>query len=156
MDTDSARVTGLGDAGLSDFTCTINHGASTASERLVELRTKEKVLEETKLICERQAGFLLKYGETLTSEHVTPEQAIAFAQAYGKQGLSSMQAVKTLDEQLAEVDREIEKELKREVQRKGTVNGHARVVIATDGDGPVQLKLTYSEHIFLSAFISHS
>lgn len=147
MDPDSARVTGLGEARLSDFTCVIGKsGTPTASQKHIEtLEGQKEALDAERRTRERQADFLANYGDTLAAQHVQPEQALAFADSFLKQRMRDMEALKTVQNRISALDKEIAETREQQQKRKGSAHGQAHVVVTTTAEGPVQLKLTYSE-----------
>jgi hypothetical protein len=77
-------VTGLGTARLFDITCAWDPKPNRSAveltnyERIGVLRDQWQALWTKKCMREKEAEMLLKYGETLSSEHVAPEKAVDY------------------------------------------------------------------------------
>ncbi|EIN04009.1 hypothetical protein PUNSTDRAFT_108850 [Punctularia strigosozonata HHB-11173 SS5] len=149
MDTDSVRVTGLGDARLFDVICTITPSATRVSlphspaEQIRRLEAKRKTLESMKHVREHEEDILTDYGKSLRGEHVSPADASSFLDGFIERAQKNLEALAELDEAIVQVNREIHTEKERAAKKKGDSRGEVTVVIVADQDGPVELKLTY-------------
>ncbi|KAJ6489052.1 hypothetical protein C8R45DRAFT_901974 [Mycena sanguinolenta] len=145
IDTQSVRVSGLGDARLFDVVCTTRDeaGSSKSSEAVRLLKAQKLALEGEKRVRDHESDFLVNYAKTLQGEHVSPTQMGAFLESFVEQGRKNLQAVAELDEKLVILNRQIEAELKKEASKKGETTGEVTIVLGTDSDTHVNFKLTY-------------
>ncbi|KAF7375624.1 hypothetical protein MSAN_00451300 [Mycena sanguinolenta] len=145
IDTQSVRVSGLGDARLFDVVCTTRDeaGPNKSSEAVRLLKAQKLALEGEKRVRDHESDFLVTYAKTLKGEHVSPTQMGAFLESFVEQGRKNLQAVAELDEKLVVVNRQIEAELKKEATKKGDTTGEVTIVLGTDSDTHVNFKLTY-------------
>jgi len=171
IDTHSVRVSGLGDARLSDVVCTIgadneaSYAPDGSSELTRLLEAQKQALEKEKDIREREAELLLNYANTLTGEHVNPTNMSSFLETFVEQGRSNLKAVSNLlrtwfvsrnsyypqvaelSEKILITDRQIEKEKEKKALKIGDIKGKVSVILGTDASTTVDLKLTYSTYI---------
>ncbi|KDQ59010.1 hypothetical protein JAAARDRAFT_128083 [Jaapia argillacea MUCL 33604] len=147
IDTESARVSGLGDARLFDVVCVIADKPASSydgsSEAIRILEAKKAYLIKEKLVREQEAEVMLTYGKSLQGEHVTPDTMTTFLDSFVLRGRKNLQAVSELEEKIVEIDRQIEKEQEKTTTTKGESNGKVTIVIAAENEGQVELKLTY-------------
>jgi uncharacterized protein (TIGR02231 family) len=157
IDTDSIRVSGLGHARLFDVVCTTgtsqeySTGNDMISEEVLNLLKQKKLeLKRRKSIHESQIEILSSYIKTLNAEHYNPSAVYQYLDDYAEKCLQYQGAVSALNKEIAEVDRLMSKESARASLKKGRALGEVYVVIGTDTNGMVELKLTYSTvHIFI-------
>ena len=144
-------MTGLGEAQLFDVTCTLDpkaHLPAAATDdhsHLRALRLDRKSLQNQKHMREKEARMLARYGETLSSEHVQPKDAIAFMESFVSQSERNSRTLMGLEQQIQGVQEQIRKEKLKISEHKGNTYTRVGMVVATDQGGPVQLKLTYSK-----------
>ncbi|KAJ7035289.1 hypothetical protein C8F04DRAFT_1098768 [Mycena alexandri] len=143
IDTQSVRVSGLGDARLYDVVCTTREGFTKSSETVRLLRVQKAALEGEKRVRDHESDLLVTYAKTLKGEHVSPPQMGDFLQSFVEQGRKNLQAVAELDEKIVVLNRQIEVELQKETTKKGASNAQVTIVVGTDSDTHVDLKLTY-------------
>ncbi|KDQ59014.1 hypothetical protein JAAARDRAFT_127570 [Jaapia argillacea MUCL 33604] len=147
IDTESARVSGLGDARLFDVVCVIADKPASSydgsSETIRILEAKKVYLVKEKLVRGQEAEVMLTYGKSLQGEHVTPDTMTTFLDSFVLRGRKNLQAVSELEEKIVEIDRQIEKEQEKTTTTKGESNGKVTIVIAAENEGQVELKLTY-------------
>ncbi|PPQ84015.1 hypothetical protein CVT25_000561 [Psilocybe cyanescens] len=149
IDTQTIRVSGLGDARLFDVTCTRANSKTALSlpgspaEIKRTLLVKKAALESERGVREQESKLLWQYAQTLNGEHVTPTQMGAFLESYVEQGRKTLLAVTDLNEQIVEITRKIDLEDTKTATRKGTALGQVDIVIVADEDSAVELKLTY-------------
>ena len=99
IDTHSVRVSGLGDARLSDVVCTIgadneaSYSPDGPSELIRLLTVQKQALEQEKDMRDREAELLVNYAKTLTGEHVTPVNMSSFLGDFVEQGRLNLKAV---------------------------------------------------------------
>ncbi|KAJ6578075.1 hypothetical protein B0H19DRAFT_1122296 [Mycena capillaripes] len=144
IDTQSVRVSGLGDARLFDVVCTTRDAPGLTSSEAVRLLKAQKLsLEGEKRVRDHESDLLVSYAKTLKGEHVSPTQMGEFLQSFVEQGRKNLQAVAELDEKIVVVNRQIEVELQKEATRKGASTGEVTIVLGADAEMHVNLKLTY-------------
>ncbi|KAF7335446.1 hypothetical protein MVEN_02197900 [Mycena venus] len=145
IDTQSVRVSGLGDARLFDVVCTTRDGPGPwkSSEAVRRLKAQKLALEGEKRVRDHESDLLVSYAKTLNGEHVSPTQMGEFLQSFVEQGRKNLQAVAELDEKIVALDRQIEVEVQKETTKKGLTTGEVTIVVGTDSDTHVDLKLTY-------------
>ncbi|KAJ7629708.1 hypothetical protein DFH06DRAFT_1284783 [Mycena polygramma] len=144
IDTQSVRVSGLGDARLFDVVCTTRDGGkSKPSEAVRLLKAQKLALEGEKRVRDHESDLLVSYARTIKGEHVAPHEMNEFLQSFVEQGKKNLQAVAEIEEKLVVVDRQIEVELEKEAAKKGASTGEVTIVVGTDSETHVNLKLTY-------------
>ncbi|KAH9481857.1 Protein F37C4.5 [Psilocybe cubensis] len=149
IDTQSIRVSGLGDARLFDVTCT--HADSnaalylpgSAAEIKRTLLVKKAALESEKAVREQESKLLWQYAQTLNGEHVTPTQMGLFLESYVERGHKIVSAITELNEKIVAITRQIDLHDSESASKKGTALGQVDIVIVADSDTQVELKLTY-------------
>ena len=156
IDTDSIRVSGLGEARLLDVVCTTANDWDNASETVRALKAKKLVLEAEKHVLEYQADILIGYGKALSGEHVTPSTMAQFLESFVEQGCKNAADISALDERIIQIDRQVDKEMWRMALKKGEAKRQVTVVVAVEESGPVELKLTYSMCIHFFDFVLRS
>ncbi|KDQ50394.1 hypothetical protein JAAARDRAFT_42021 [Jaapia argillacea MUCL 33604] len=148
IDTESARISGLGDARLFDVVCTLTPPkplSQSASQSTTHhaLQTQKLALEAERKVRTQESDILLAYGETLKAQDVPPEQLLSFLSKFVELGLANKKAVAEIDRKILEVQKEIDKETKKVPEKKGATNGEVTVVIVSENGGHLDLKLTY-------------
>jgi hypothetical protein len=99
IDTHTVRVSGLGDARLSDVVCTIetnsesSYAPDSSSELIRLLDVQKQALESEKRIRKEEAELLVKYAQTLTGEHVSPTNMSTFLENFIEQNRVNLKAV---------------------------------------------------------------
>ena len=99
IDTHTVRVSGLGDARLSDVVCTIgadneaSYAPDGSSELIRLLTVQKKALTQESDMRNREADLLVNYARTLTGQHVTPSNMSTFLQDFVEQGRLNLKAV---------------------------------------------------------------
>lgn len=99
IDTQSVRISGLGDARLLDIVTTVkNAGAedispTSSAEVIRKLEEKIDSLQSAMAVGQRGSNLLAKYGETLTGEHVSPEQMDKFLSSYIEREIKTLEEV---------------------------------------------------------------
>ncbi|KAF9459033.1 hypothetical protein BDZ94DRAFT_1269216 [Collybia nuda] len=149
LDTQTVRVSGLGDARLFDVICTVgdDKDPSYAPESSVEvircLSAQKRVLEGKRHVREDEAELLVNYTKTLTGEHIKPPQMSQFLESFVEQGRKNLDAINDINEKIVEIERQIERESRKKIQKKGDSRGQVIVVLGTDENTSIDLKLTY-------------
>ncbi|KAJ7471038.1 hypothetical protein FB451DRAFT_1090666 [Mycena latifolia] len=144
IDTQSVRVSGLADsARLFDVACTTRDTPNKSSETVRLLKAQRFSLEGEKRVKDLESDLLVAYAKTLSGEHVSPTQMGTFLESFVQQGRKNLEAIAELDEKIVAVDRQIEAEQLKEATKKGASTGEVTIVVGTDSDTHVDLKLTY-------------
>ncbi|KAL5486028.1 hypothetical protein ACEPAI_7072 [Sanghuangporus weigelae] len=148
IDTESARVTGLGDAVLFDVVCTVDDARDvddTKSATLNELERRRFTLESEKTLRNKAADILMQYGRSLSAEYSTTNGVESFLDSFVRRGSVVLKEVETLDEQIAQLGKEIAKE-QRKIQKerqKAETLGRVSAVIMAKRAGKAEITLTY-------------
>jgi hypothetical protein len=159
IDTQSVRVSGLGQARLFDVVCKLGNkrrfqeDPDGFSEVIRQLELAKQALVAEKCILDNEANFLIEYSKTLSAEHINPSQFTEFLASFVAQGTKNRQAASALEEKIVAVTRKIEREAAKQQEKKGETNGQVTIVVVTQDPGVLELKLTYSTyfpHIIVS------
>jgi hypothetical protein len=159
IDTDSIRVSGLGQARLCDVVCTIgdqseSHEKDSPTETIRLLKKKKQELSSQKTMLETLVEIHVAYGRTLTGEHIKPSDMSDFLDNFAEHGRNNLATLSSLSEEIVMVDRLIVQETAKLLLKRGRSTGEVSVVIGTDEDGSVELKLTYSAfNLFSRTFL---
>jgi hypothetical protein len=151
IDTESVRVSGLGQARLFDVVCTIEKkqdadlSSDTPSEVIRRLNVRKQKLESQKRVMEHEADFLVNYAKTLNGEHVDPTAMGDFLKTFVVKGRENLETVAEIDKNIVEVDRLIEKELAKAALKIGQANGQVTIVVVAAEESKAEIKLTYSK-----------
>ncbi|KAK7055911.1 hypothetical protein R3P38DRAFT_2849558 [Favolaschia claudopus] len=148
IDTQSVRVSGLGDARLYDVVCKTHDTPESKfttkySEAMRLLKAQKVALEGEKRVRDHESDLLVSYAKTLKGEHVSPTQMGEFLVSFVEQGRKNLEAVAELDEKIVVLDRKIEAEQRKEASKKGESSGEVSIVLGTDSAAHVDIKLTY-------------
>lgn len=141
-DTESLRVTGLGNARLLVLVCNFdNHPDLPESD---PIRSAQKELAALKTETEartQQLELLSSYGKNMADKkNLTPEDATSFASQLVKRTIENKQAIKELETKIEVLSRRIERE---QQEKQGTAQSKASVTIVAEEDGPVELHVSY-------------
>ncbi|KAH9962262.1 hypothetical protein BC827DRAFT_1199964 [Russula dissimulans] len=148
IDTDSARVTGLGDAQLFDVVCSIGSvveevdTASTA-EVVRKLQAKKDVLVKDLDTIDEITETMVNYSKSLTGESVSPKQAERFFENLLCHSHTTASARADLEEEILGLSRQIEVLSSAETKKQGTTDGEVTVVIMAKRATDIELRLTY-------------
>jgi hypothetical protein len=151
IDTESVRVSGLGQARLFDVVCTIEKkqdadlSSDSSSEVIRRLGVKKMAFENEKRVLGHEAELLVMYAKTLNGEHVSPTAMGDFLKTFVDKGRENLEVVAEIDKNIVEVDRMIEKESAKAALKIGDTNGQVTIVIVAAEDSAVEIKLTYSK-----------
>ena len=154
MVTESLRVAGIGQAMLSDVVCimpksrVMKLGQAGKSDELIKLEEEKSLLLGQKRVIDYKAHILVNYAHSITSEHVSPEDMLAFLQNFNAMGEQSAQAEMEFQRSLRELDKKIEKELNDPVAEHD--NSHLRnikvkLTINAEESHVAEISLTYRE-----------
>ena len=151
IDTESVRISGLGDARLFDVVCTIEKKQDadltpdSPSEVIRQLEINKRALENRKCALEQEAEFLVAYAQTLKGEHVDTSAMIEFLNSFVTRRRESLEATSELDAQILDVTRKIQKEHANNAKKAGHTDGQITIVLVAAEDGLVDIKVTYSK-----------
>ncbi|KAI0065022.1 hypothetical protein BV25DRAFT_1799628 [Artomyces pyxidatus] len=145
IDTDSARVAGLGDAQLFDVVCAVDGPppAIGAAPRLRALASLQHRLGQRRAVLLTAGAARERYAESLRGEHVAPAAADAFLETYVERGEATIERVAEIDDELSAVADEIERIVKEEQGRVGSRAGRVSIVLFAREATEAELKLTY-------------
>ncbi|KAH9020327.1 hypothetical protein EDB84DRAFT_1441858 [Lactarius hengduanensis] len=148
IDTDSARVSGLGDAQLSDVVCSVGRGIEeidplSTSEVVRKLRAKKDALVQDREALDDISDTMVNYSKTLAGDTVSPDQAGKFFDTL----LTRSQTLRTtrveLEEEILQLTRQIDVLSSAEESKQGKSDGEVTVVIVAKQATEIALKLTY-------------
>ncbi|KAH9000880.1 hypothetical protein EDB86DRAFT_3063731 [Lactarius hatsudake] len=148
IDTDSARVSGLGDAQLSDVVCSVGRGIEgidplSTGEVVRKLRAKKKALVQDREALDDISDTMVNYSKTLAGDTVSPDWAGKFFDTL----LTRSQTLRTtrveLEEGILQLTRQIDVLSSAEERKQGKSDGEVTVVIVAKQATEVALKLTY-------------
>ena len=143
-DTESLRVSGLGNARLLVVNCLREKFAKISGSdpiRILKSQKHELRVERDgrKAEIEILRGFGDKMGE---KPGITPDQANTFVDTLFEKTLACAETVATLDDQIAEIKRRIRK---AKSERAGSALVKAVITLVARDDETVQLKLIYRQ-----------
>ncbi|KAH9000878.1 hypothetical protein EDB86DRAFT_472098 [Lactarius hatsudake] len=148
IDTDSARVSGLGDAQLSDVVCSVGRGIEeidplSTNEVVRKLKVKRDALVQDRDALDDISGTTVDYSRTLVGDKVSPDHAGKFFDTL----LTRSQTLRTtrveLEEEILQLARQIDVLSSAEERKQGKSDGEATVVIVAKQATEIELKLTY-------------
>ncbi|KAA1476569.1 hypothetical protein DENSPDRAFT_843554 [Dentipellis sp. KUC8613] len=148
IDTESVRVTGLGDVKVFDVVCSVGHPSQdlpseSTSEVIRALKAKKGSLLSQKAASTSASWILANYASTLKAEHTSPDQADAFYDTFMTRAKASIQKDVEFDEEILQLDRKINKLEREGSEKKGKTDGKVSVVLMASEPAEVELHLTY-------------
>ena len=148
-DTESLRVSGLGDARLLVVNCLREQFTEISESDLIRaLKSQECERQVEKDARKAEVEILKAFGGRMGDKpNVTPDRANTFASTLFEKTLACAETVKKLDDEIVEIKRRIDKV---ESEKAGSAFVKAVLTIVADDDGPVQLKLTYRRSHFIT------
>ncbi|KAF8260764.1 hypothetical protein EI94DRAFT_1833686 [Lactarius quietus] len=151
IDTESARVSGLGDAQLSDMVCSVGRGIEeidpqSTSEVIRKLTVKKDALFNDRAALDGISTTMSRYSKTLVGESVSPDRAETFFENL----LTQSQTLRTqrveLEEEILQLTRQIAVLSSAAEKKQGKSDGEVTVVIMVKQATEIELKLTYLVH----------
>ncbi|KAH9059611.1 hypothetical protein EDB87DRAFT_1684673 [Lactarius vividus] len=148
IDTDSARVSGLGDAQLSDVVCSVGRGIDeidplSTSEVVRKLKAKKSALVGDRDALDDISDTMVNYSKTLAGDTVSPDRAGKFFDTL----LTRSQTLRTtrveVEEEILQLTRQIDVLSSAEERKQGKSDGEVTVVIVAKQATEIALKLTY-------------
>ncbi len=148
IDTDSARISGLGDAQLSDVVCSVGRGIEeidplSTSERVRKLNVKKDVLVEDRDALDDISDTMVTYSKTLVGDTVSPNRAEKFFDNLLTRSQTLRSTRVGLDEEILQLTRQIDVLSSAEERKQGKSDGEVTVVIVAKQATEIELKLTY-------------
>ncbi|KAG5652603.1 hypothetical protein H0H81_004385 [Sphagnurus paluster] len=145
FDTQSVRITGLGNAHLHDVVCTVGATLkeSEASETVRALRAKRLLLDGGRRVREDESHLLVTYAKTIGSATVQPYDMTDFLCRFVKMGEKNLAAIEDINEAIVKVEREIKVETEKSGKKKGDTRGQVDIVFSAEQPLTVNLKVTY-------------
>lgn len=152
-DTESLRVTGLGNARLLVLVCNFDSYPDIPESDPIRAAQKELTALRAETDARLQQLELLSgYGKSLADKkNVTPEDATAFASQLVKRTIENKQAIRDLEAKIEVQSRWIER---TQQEKQGTAQSKASVTIVAEEDGPVELHVSYRELCFCSELLA--
>lgn len=148
IDTESVRVTGLGDAQLFDVVCSVGScvdeidPASTA-EAVRKLNAQKDVLVQNVNAIDANAHTMMTYSQSLTGDSVSPRQAERFIDNFLSRSRLLISTRADLEEEILQLSRQIDALSSAEKKKEGKTGGDVSVVVMTKQPTDIQLRLTY-------------
>ncbi|KAI0263136.1 hypothetical protein BC834DRAFT_337517 [Gloeopeniophorella convolvens] len=154
IETESTRVTGLGDAQLFDLVCSVGRGIEEVDpespvEVVRKLNAKKDVLLKDLDSLDAICNIMEKYSRSLIGDAVSPRETDALFErllAKSREISSTRAALK----EVLQLSRQIDVLASAEVNKQGEADGEVAVVILATQAITVELKLTYSEYYGVS------
>ena len=153
IDTESLRVSGLGNARLLVVNCLRERFAEISeSDPIRVLNSQKRELQAKRDARKAEIDILREFGEKIGEKpEIAPDQANAFANTFFEKSLACAEAVAALDNKIEEIERKINK---AESGKAGSTSVKAVITIVASDDGPVRLKLAYRRSQF-TLFVVH-
>jgi len=148
IDTDSARVTGAGDAQLCDVVCSIGRGIeeidpTSTSEVIRKLDVQKQSLINHRDALDDVSDTMINYSKSLAGDSVSPNCAETFFEDLLTRSETLRSRRVELEEEILQLTRQIEVLSSAEETKEGTADGEVTVVIAAKQETEIELKLTY-------------
>ena len=146
-DTESLRVSGLGNARLLVVNCLREHFTEISeSDPIRVLKSQKRELRVERDARKAEVEILKGFGDKMGDKpDITPDQANTFADALFQKTLDCAEVVASLDDKIEAIERKIDK---AESEKAGTAFVKAVITIVANDDGPAQLELTYRQSQF--------
>lgn len=147
--TDSLRVSGFGNALLSDVVCTVpplDFKATEKSDCVRELEAEKAHLEGQRRVVDHHADLLLSYAKSLTGEHVKPDDMSEFLEKFLTIGTKNVENIQDIERRVANIDEKLKKEREEPTEKvDGSSKRKAKVklVINAEDDHEAEVSLTY-------------
>ena len=143
-DTESLRVSGLGDARLLVVNCLREQFTEISeSDPIRVLKSQKHELRAERNARKAEIEILKAFGGKMGDKpDLTPDQANTFADTLFEKTLACAETVKALEDKIEEIKRKIDK---AEAEKAGSAFVKAVITIVANDDGPVHLKLTYRQ-----------
>jgi len=143
-DTESLRVSGLGDARLLVVNCLREQFTEISeSDPIRVLKSQKRELRAERDARNAEIEILKAFGGKMGEKpDLTPDQAGTFADTLFEKTLACAETVKALNDKIEGIKRKIDK---AESEKAGSAFVKAVITIVANDDGPVQLKLTYRQ-----------
>ena len=148
IDTESARVSGLGDAQLSDVVCSVGRGlgevdALSTSEVIRKLNVKLNARNNDRDALDDMLSTMTTYSKTLMGDTVSPNRAETFFENLLTRSQTLRSQRVEMEEEILQLTRQIDVLLSAEQKKQGLSDGEVTVVIAAKQATEIELKLTY-------------
>ena len=148
IDTESARVSGLGDAQLSDVVCSVGQvieeiDTQSTSEVIRKLQVKKDALVDDRISLDGIAGTLIGYSKTLVGDTVSPNRAEKFFENLLTRSQTLRSQRVEMEEEILQLTRKIDLLSSAEERKQGKSDGEVTVVIMAKQATEIELKLTY-------------
>ncbi|KAH9059613.1 hypothetical protein EDB87DRAFT_1684675 [Lactarius vividus] len=148
IDTDSARVSGLGDVQLSDVVCSVGRGIDeidplSTSEVVRKLKVKKDALVDDRDGLDNISDTMVNYSRTLVGGTVSPDRAGEFFDTLLTRSQTLRATRVELEEEILQLTRQIDVLSLAEERKQGKSNGEVTVVVVAKQATEIELKLTY-------------
>jgi hypothetical protein len=148
IDTESARVTGLGDAQFSDVVCSVGRGIEeidplSTSEVIRKLRVNKAALVKDRDALDDISDTMVNYSKTLVGDTVSPNRAETFFENLLTRSQTLRSTRAELEEEILQLTRQINVLSSAEEKKQGESDGEVTIVILAKQATEIELKLTY-------------
>ncbi|KAH9009643.1 hypothetical protein EDB85DRAFT_2243724 [Lactarius pseudohatsudake] len=138
IDTDSAHVSGLGDAQLFDVVCSTGRGIEeidplSTSKVVHRLQAKKSTLIKDRDALDNISGTMVNYSRTLVGDKVSPDQAGKFFNTF----------FDALEEEILQLTRQINVLSLADKRKQRKSDGEVTVAVVAKQATEIELKLTY-------------
>ena len=146
-DTESLRVSGLGNARLLVVNCLREWFAQISEfDPIRNLKSQKRELRAERDAKNVEIEILKGFGDKMGDKpDITPGRANSFADTLFEKTLACAETVVAPDDKIEEIERKINK---AESEKAGSAFVKAVITIVANDDGPVQLTLTYRQPQF--------
>ena len=149
IDTESARVSGLGDAQLSDVVCSVGHvieeiDSQSTSEVIRKLKVKKDALVNDRIALDDIVSTVAGYSRTLVGvDTVSPNRVEKFFENLLTRSQTLRSQRVEMEEEILQLTRKIDLLSWAEGEKRGKSDGEVTVVIMAKQATEIELKLTY-------------
>jgi hypothetical protein len=149
--TESLRVSGFGNAMLSDVVCTVpslEFKTSEKSDYVRELEAEKAHFEGHRRVVDHHADLLLSYAKGLTGEHVKPDDMAGFLEKFLAIGTKNVENIQEIEKRAADIDEKLKKEREEPTEKVNDSSkrkAKVKLVINAEDDHEAEISLTYRE-----------
>ncbi|KAF8480302.1 hypothetical protein DFH94DRAFT_630541 [Russula ochroleuca] len=148
IDTESARVSGLGDAQLFDVVCSIGPGievidTASTTEVVRKLNARKAVLVKDVDTIDDVSETMVTYSKSLAGDSVGPRQAEIFFESLLSRSRTLTSTRADLEEEILQLSRQIDALSSAEKKKEGKTDGEVSMVIMAKKTTDIELRLTY-------------
>lgn len=148
IDTESARVSGVEDAQLSDVVCSVGCGIEeigplSTSEVIRKLKVKKDALIKDRDALDDIYKTMVDYSKTLVGDAVSPNRAEKFFENLLTRSQTLRSTRVGLEQEILQLTRQIAMLSSAEERKQGKSDGEVSIIITAKQATEIELKLTY-------------